>query len=148
MSPDEFRSDLMKAKDILEDITGKEIFGYRAPSYSLTNRSLWAFETLNGLGFKYDSSVFPITHDRYGIPDSPRFKYMIPENDLVEFPISTSRILGLKIPVFNCHLTLTLCENYNNLAGSFRLIPLRRFKHVFLVKVEFTQLENFGKKGG
>ncbi len=128
MSPDEFRSDLMKAKDILEDITGKEIFGYRAPSYSLTNRSLWAFETLNGLGFKYDSSVFPITHDRYGIPDSPRFKYMLPENDLVEFPISTSRILGLKIPVSG--------------GGYFRIFPYW-FTNMALSKINIKENQPF-----
>ncbi|MCP5006760.1 MAG: DUF3473 domain-containing protein, partial [Planctomycetes bacterium] len=98
-SPHEFRNDLVKARDILEDITGKKVFGYRAPSYSITSKSLWAFEILSELGFTYDSSIFPISHDRYGIPDSPRFKYALPDHDLTEYPISTAKILGTKVPV-------------------------------------------------
>lgn len=108
-SPDEFRSDLVKAKNILENITGKKVIGYRAPSYSITKRSLWAFEILEDIGFEYDSSVFPITHDIYGIPEAPRFKYNLVEHNLVEYPISTSKILGLSIPVSG--------------GGYFRLFP-------------------------
>jgi polysaccharide deacetylase family protein (PEP-CTERM system associated) len=109
MTPEEFMSDLSKAKKILEDIIGKKILGYRAPSYSITKRSLWAFEILEDNGFEYDSSIFPITHDRYGIPDAPRFKYDLVEHNLVEYPISTSKILGLKVPVSG--------------GGYFRLFP-------------------------
>ena len=71
-SKEEFRQDIRKAKAILEDITGSEVTGYRAPSYSITNRSQWAFEVLVEEGFKYDSSIFPIRHDFYGMPDAPR----------------------------------------------------------------------------
>jgi len=109
MSPDEFRIDLMKSKNILEDITGKKVIGYRAPSYSIIKKSLWVLEILEELGFEYDSSIFPITHDIYGIPGAPRFKYKLPENNLVEYPISTSKILGLKLPISG--------------GGYFRLFP-------------------------
>ena len=76
-SRDEFRQDIKRAKSILEDITGKEVIGYRAPSYSITDKSQWAFEVLVEEGFKYDSSVFPIHHDFYGMPEAPRFPFNI-----------------------------------------------------------------------
>ena len=77
---EEFREDIRKAKAILEDITGDEAIGYRAPSYSITGQSLWAFEILREEGFRYDSSIFPIHHDRYGIADAPRFPFIISMN--------------------------------------------------------------------
>ena len=77
MTPEEFREDIRKSKQILEGITGKEVIGYRAPSYSITKRSLWAFEILAEEGYLYDSSVFPIHHDRYGIPDAPRVPFFV-----------------------------------------------------------------------
>ncbi|MGZ6434676.1 MAG: XrtA system polysaccharide deacetylase [Pseudobdellovibrionaceae bacterium] len=79
-SKEEFRQDIRKAKAILEDITGCEVIGYRAPSYSITNKSQWAFEALAEEGFKYDSSIFPIRHDFYGMPDAPRFPFIISLN--------------------------------------------------------------------
>jgi polysaccharide deacetylase family protein (PEP-CTERM system associated) len=79
-SKEEFRQDIRKCKAILEDITGSEVIGYRAPSYSITNKSRWAFEVLVEEGFQYDSSVFPIRHDFYGMPDAPRFPFMISLN--------------------------------------------------------------------
>jgi hypothetical protein len=86
-SRNEFRQDIKKAKSILEEITGSEVMGYRAPSYSITNKSQWAFEVLAEEGFKYDSSIFPIRHDFYGIPDAPRFPFVISlnENNNYEF---------------------------------------------------------------
>ena len=83
LGPEKFRKDTQKAKSILEDIIGLPVVGYRAPSYSITKKSLWALEILAELGFKYDSSIFPIHHDLYGIPDAPRFKYNIPGLDLM-----------------------------------------------------------------
>jgi polysaccharide deacetylase family protein (PEP-CTERM system associated) len=79
-SEDEFRQDIRKAKAILEDITGSEVVGYRAPSYSITNKSRWAFDVLVEEGFKYDSSIFPIHHDFYGIPNAPRFPFAVSLN--------------------------------------------------------------------
>ncbi len=79
-SPEEFRNDIRKAKTILEDIIGEEVVGYRAPSYSITEKSKWAFGVLVEEGFKYDSSIFPIRHDFYGIPHAPRFPFMVSLN--------------------------------------------------------------------
>jgi polysaccharide deacetylase family protein (PEP-CTERM system associated) len=79
-SREEFREDIHKAKTILEDITGNEVIGYRAPSYSITEKSLWALEILIEEGFKYDSSIFPIRHDFYGFPSAPRFPFMVSFN--------------------------------------------------------------------
>lgn len=88
-SRDEFRQDIKRAKSILEDITGSEVIGYRAPSYSITNKSQWAFEVLVEEGFKYDSSIFPIRHDFYGMPDAPRFPFVVSlsGNSNVEFSV-------------------------------------------------------------
>jgi len=87
-SRDEFRHDIKRAKSILEDITGSEVIGYRAPSYSITNKSQWAFEVLVEGGFKYDSSIFPIRHDFYGMPNAPRFPFVISLNDSSNFEFS------------------------------------------------------------
>jgi polysaccharide deacetylase family protein (PEP-CTERM system associated) len=99
LTPEEFRQDTKKAKDILEEISGRSVFGYRAPTYSITKKSLWALDILQELGFKWDSSIFPVHHDNYGIPNAPRFEYKLPEHDLKEYPISTALFLGRKIPV-------------------------------------------------
>ena len=80
MRPEQFREDIRKSKQILEDIIGEKVAGYRAPSYSITGRSLWAFQILAEEGFRYDSSIFPIHHDRYGIPDAPRFPFLVDLN--------------------------------------------------------------------
>ncbi|QEM68670.1 DUF3473 domain-containing protein [Geobacter sp. FeAm09] len=91
IGPDAFRSDIRRAKQILEDVCGTEICGYRAPSYSITKQSLWAFDILLDEGYSFDSSVFPVYHDTYGIPDAPRFPYAV-ERDagrLAEFPLTT-----------------------------------------------------------
>jgi len=77
MSPEQFREDIRKSKQILEDIIGEKVSGYRASSYSITGRSLWAFQILAEEGFRYDSSIFPIHHDRYGIPNAPRFPFLV-----------------------------------------------------------------------
>lgn len=98
-TPEEFRQDTKKAKDILEQVSGRAVVGYRAPTYSITKQSLWALDILQELGFKWDSSIFPITHDNYGIPDAPRFAYTLPEHDMIEYPISTALYLGRRIPV-------------------------------------------------
>ena len=77
MSRKEFREDIRKSKAILEDLIGERIIGYRAPSYSITQRTIWALEILAEEGFLYDSSIFPIHHDRYGIPNAPRHPFYI-----------------------------------------------------------------------
>ncbi len=72
LTPEEFREDVRRAKGLLEDIGGMAVHGYRAPSYSITERSLWALDVLIDEGYRYDTSIFPIHHDRYGIPNAPR----------------------------------------------------------------------------
>ena len=95
---DLFRQDIRKAKNILEDICGAAIIGYRAPSYSITAKSLWALDILIEEGFRYDSSIFPVYHDTYGMPDAPRFPHMIQRaaGTIHEFPLTTlpMRLLG------------------------------------------------------
>ena len=102
IEPEAFREDVHRAKAALEDLSGASVTGYRAPTFSVTTDTLWAIDVLAEEGFLYDSSVFPIRHDRYGIPHACRFPHRI-ETDaghsLVEFPLSTVRILGQNLPV-------------------------------------------------
>jgi len=102
LTPEEFREDTRRAKDLIEQGAGVSVAGYRAPSYSVTRESLWALDALIELGFTYDSSIFPIRHDIYGIPDAPRgpFRWQTPAGSLTEFPITTFRtIIGSNLPV-------------------------------------------------
>ena len=99
LTPEEFRADTRKAKDILEQITGCPVYGYRAPSYSITEKSLWALGILAELGFTYDSSIFPVHHDNYGIPDAPRYPYRLEKYEMMEYPISTLRLFGQNLPI-------------------------------------------------
>lgn len=96
-----FREDVRRAKRIIEDACGREVIGYRAPSYSVTPRSLWALDVLIEEGYRYDSSIFPVRHDRYGIPLSARMPYQITRKGgtLIELPVSTVRIGPLNLPV-------------------------------------------------
>jgi polysaccharide deacetylase family protein (PEP-CTERM system associated) len=96
LTPEEFRQDTRQAKDVIEQAAGCAVRGYRAPSYSIVSRSLWALDILAETGFCYDSSIFPIHHDVYGIPAAPRFPFRIatPSGPLTEFPITTFRIAG------------------------------------------------------
>jgi len=101
LDPKEFLEDTRRAKDVIEQIAGLPICGYRAPTYSITASSLWALEILVQLGFTYDSSIFPIHHDRYGIPDAPRapFRIKTPAGPLMEYPLTTFRIGNHSLPV-------------------------------------------------
>lgn len=93
-----FRKDLRESIDILEGITGKKVFGHRAASFSITNESLWALDVLSKEGIKYDCSIFPIIHPRYGIAGAERFPYQI-KPGLIEFPPSTVKILGRNLSI-------------------------------------------------
>jgi polysaccharide deacetylase family protein (PEP-CTERM system associated) len=109
---EEFYEETHRAKRLLEDLTGSAVLGYRAASYSIVRESLWALDILVELGFAYDSSIFPVRHDRYGIPDAERApnRLSTPGGKLiVEWPLSTARVLGLKLPVSG--------------GGYFRLLP-------------------------
>ncbi|BBM84817.1 XrtA system polysaccharide deacetylase [Candidatus Uabimicrobium amorphum] len=109
--PQAFREDIKKAKCILEDISGEQVIGYRAPSYSITNKSLWAIDILYEEGFRYDSSIFPTHHDRYGIPQAKRHRHLVKYNThaLQEFPPSTVPIGKWNFPIAG--------------GGYFRLFP-------------------------
>lgn len=104
-TPRAFRQDVSRAKAILEDITGQPVLGYRAPSYSVTRRTLWALDILIEEGFAYDSSIFPVMHDLYGIPGAPPHPHRIQRSagEIVEFPLTTLRlsVLGrtLALPI-------------------------------------------------
>ncbi|MCU0599695.1 MAG: DUF3473 domain-containing protein [Desulfobacterales bacterium] len=128
LTPQEFREDTLRAKSILESICGKRIASYRAPSYSITRKSLWALDILKEAGFKIDSSIFPIIHDMYGIPESPRFGYTLPGNGLYEFPITTMMLWGKNIPVGG--------------GGYFRLFPYW-FTKFALRRVNNTEKQPF-----
>jgi polysaccharide deacetylase family protein (PEP-CTERM system associated) len=110
-TPSAFRDDVRKAKTLLEDASGECVVGYRAPSYSITPKSLWALDILIEEGYEYDSSIFPIRHDRYGIPVSERRPYLIerPGGTLVEVPGSTTQVGALNLPVAG--------------GGYFRILP-------------------------
>jgi polysaccharide deacetylase family protein (PEP-CTERM system associated) len=97
-----FYDETRKSKAILEDILGKPVTGYRAASYSITRESLWALDVLSELGFKYDSSIFPIRHDRYGIPGAEPLPHKLKTpngNQIIEFPLTTCCLFGFKLPV-------------------------------------------------
>lgn len=105
IGPERFRADIKRSKALLEDQCGIRINGYRAPSYSITKRSLWALDILVEEGFSYDSSIFPVMHDTYGIPDAERFPHKITTGSgtLLEFPLTTLPLsLGwkkLRLPI-------------------------------------------------
>lgn len=98
-TPAEFRSDIARTKKLLEDIGGKEVKGYRAASYSIGKNNLWALDVLQEEGFKYSSSIYPVKHDLYGIPDAPRFIYEpIKNQTFKEIPITTIRVGNKNLP--------------------------------------------------
>lgn len=109
-APEAFRQDIRKTKAILEDIGGQPVKGYRAASFSIDQRTPWAFDILAEEGYRYSSSVYPIQHDHYGMPDAPRFAYRPSDrHDLVEVPISTLDLFNRKLP--------------SGGGGYFRLLP-------------------------
>ncbi|MGC9323248.1 MAG: XrtA system polysaccharide deacetylase [Desulfomonilia bacterium] len=111
----QFRMDVDRAKKVLEDACGCPVVGYRAPTYSIRKDTLWALDVLEQVGFSYDSSIFPIFHDNYGIPDAPRFPHRLPGLHLVEFPLTTVKLGPFNLPVSG--------------GGYFRLLPYVLTKH-------------------
>ncbi|MFL1453579.1 XrtA system polysaccharide deacetylase [Marinobacter sp. GN3S48] len=111
-TPELFREETRKSKQILEDITGERISGYRAASYSITAQSRWALDILWEEGFTWDSSIFPVHHDRYGMPGTPRWPHRVTTDlgyELAEFPLSTLKLPGYTLPIAG--------------GGYFRLFP-------------------------
>jgi polysaccharide deacetylase family protein (PEP-CTERM system associated) len=110
--PESFRADVHRARRVIEDVAGERVLGYRAPSYSITRRSLWALDVLVEEGHVYDASIFPVYHDRYGIPGAPRHPYRVETlsgRSLVELPPTTIRLGCVNLPVAG--------------GGYFRLLP-------------------------
>lgn len=99
LEPPEFKEDVIRSKTILEDIAGQAVIGYRAPSFSVGRHNQWALDVLADAGYRYSSSIYPIQHDHYGIPDAPRFAYY-PRcpNGLLEVPITTVRLFQRNFP--------------------------------------------------
>ena len=110
----QFRESITHSKHLLEDLTGKEVRGYRAPSYSVGPATLWAHEELQRAGYRYSSSIVPIRHDLYGMPAAPRFAFLTQPTGLLEVPVTTVRLLGRNWP----------CGG----GGYFRLLPYALFK--------------------
>jgi len=106
---DDFREDVIRTKALLEDVTGREVKGYRAASYSIGKGNLWALDVLHETGHSYSSSIFPIRHDLYGMPDAPRFAFEPGPAGFVEFPVTTVRVGNRNWP----------CSG----GGWFRLLP-------------------------
>ncbi len=101
-SPEVFREETIRSKNILEDIIQQPVKGYRAASYSITEKSKWALDILVESGFVYDSSIFPVRHDRYGMPNTPEHPYELTTeagNSIIEFPLSTAKIFKYRLPV-------------------------------------------------
>lgn len=95
----QFRDDIVRSKHILEDIGGQPVLGYRAPSFSIGKRNLWALDVLRESGYRYSSSIYPIQHDHYGMPDAPRFAFYPNGSDgLLEVPVTTVRLMQRNLP--------------------------------------------------
>jgi polysaccharide deacetylase family protein (PEP-CTERM system associated) len=99
-TPAVFKEETHKSKILLEDLAQKPVLGYRAASYSITAKSLWALDILAELGFTWDSSIFPIRHDNYGLPASPQQPYTLKtaHGNLTEYPLTTAKVFGLSVP--------------------------------------------------
>ncbi|GAA3978256.1 XrtA system polysaccharide deacetylase [Allohahella marinimesophila] len=111
-TPEIFRDETKRSKDLLEQLIQAPVDGYRAASYSITAQSRWALDILVELGFVWDSSIFPVNHDRYGMPGTPELPYRLKTDnggEIVEFPLSTAKLLGRTIPIAG--------------GGYFRLFP-------------------------
>jgi polysaccharide deacetylase family protein (PEP-CTERM system associated) len=111
-TPESFRLDILRSKDALEQVTGEQVVGYRAPTFSVTRGTAWALDVLAELGMHYDSSIFPVRHDRYGVPTAPRGPFLARggRHQLLELPPATLRLLFTNLPVGG--------------GGYFRLFPL------------------------
>jgi len=109
-----FRADIARAKGLLEDAGGVAVAGYRAPTFSVGPRTPWAFAALAEAGYRYSSSVYPVRHDLYGLPDAPRHPYRHDRCGLIELPMTTLRLFGRNLPIAG--------------GGWFRLLPYPLFR--------------------
>ena len=126
--PQEFLDDIVRSKSLLEDISGQKILGYRAPSFSIGSNTLWALDLLEEAGYRYSSSIYPIQHDHYGMPNAPRFAFY-PKNNggLLELPVTTVRLFKRNIPAGG--------------GGYFRLWPYT-FSHWLLQRINHLEKQS------
>jgi polysaccharide deacetylase family protein (PEP-CTERM system associated) len=112
LTPASFREDVRRSKDALEQLTGQPVLGYRAPTFSIVQQTAWALDVLAELNMIYDSSIYPVLHDRYGVPSAPREPFLAEGtfHTMLELPLATLQFLGMRIPVGG--------------GGYFRLLPL------------------------
>jgi polysaccharide deacetylase family protein (PEP-CTERM system associated) len=112
LTPESFREDVRTSRDALEQACGAAVVGYRAPTFSLVRQTAWALDVLAELGLLYDSSIYPVRHDRYGIPEAPRGPFLArgARHEVLEIPPATVRVGGVNVPVGG--------------GGYFRLLPL------------------------
>ncbi len=110
----EFRDDVIRAKQTLEDVSGQRVVGYRAPSFSIGSGNLWALDVLHETGHLYSSSIYPVVHDHYGMPEASRFPFRATPGGILEVPMSTACVFGRNLP----------CGG----GGYFRLVPYRYFR--------------------
>ena len=129
LTPEQFREDLRRSIDALQQVAGVPVVGYRAPTFSITRATAWAVDILAEAGLKYDSSVFPVRHDRYGVPDAPRTPFWLcgERGKILELPPATYRRFGQNLPVAG--------------GGYFRLFPLA------FLRAGVNQLANAGAPG-
>jgi len=113
-TPGQFREDVVRTKDILEELAGVAVRGYRAPSYSINAKNLWALDILQETGHVYSSSIYPIVHDLYGMPEAPRFPFRVRPDAIMEIPVTTVRFAGRNYP----------CGG----GGYFRLLPYSAYR--------------------
>jgi polysaccharide deacetylase family protein (PEP-CTERM system associated) len=113
MTPAEFAEDVRLSKDALEQVTGEPVIGYRAPTFSIVEQTAWAIDVLAAAGMAYDSSIYPVRHDRYGVPAAPRAPFLArgERRTILELPPATLRVLGVNTPMGG--------------GGYFRLFPLK-----------------------
>ena len=130
LTPEQFRRELLDSRHLLEDISGRPVIGFRAPTFSITHETAWAIDVLAEAGYKYDSSVFPIRHDRYGVPGAPRFVHRAVGpggGEILEIPPLTLRVMGMNWPVGG--------------GGYLRLLPVR------LVAAALNKAQKLGRPG-
>jgi polysaccharide deacetylase family protein (PEP-CTERM system associated) len=113
-APQDFQDDVVRTRALLEDATGTQVRGYRAASFSIGRDNLWAFDCLREAGYEYSSSIYPVQHDLYGMPEAPRFPFRVSGSELLEIPVTTVALLGRNLP----------CGG----GGYFRLLPYAWFR--------------------
>ena len=116
LTPAQFRKDVTEAKAILEDTGGGPVIGYRAPTFSIGPRNAWAWDILGETGHRYSSSIYPVKHDLYGVPDAPRAAYRPTSGPLLEIPMTTLALRGRNLPIAG--------------GGYFRLAPYPLYRHL------------------